>query len=208
MERRQAANAAAALHARTRPPPAPPGLTAHLRRGPVRSRDDSVTILGDIPDLTPQQAIYSSTEEPGDPPRPAHPSFTDSSEAISNQPASSPLLSDQTPVDASSFETRLESAESSEIDSPSPLKSHLKPPRVGRVRTNSSDPGNDEPTPSNYQSSTDGHIDNPDPLQTQRTYQSPSFRHGNFHILSPLQHVQRLSSTSRQDQAREEVGTG
>ncbi|KAF1969502.1 hypothetical protein BU23DRAFT_236231 [Bimuria novae-zelandiae CBS 107.79] len=233
MERRQAANAPTTLAPRAHGPPVLHSLRAHLRRGPERSRNDSMKRLGDVPILRPQQAIHSSIDEPGDPPRPQRDLITERSEAVPstltgfplpNQPTSDvastttaltlPLSGDEirlpfrsSPLDRGSslFASQ---EDTSEIDTPSPSKLHLSPPRVGRSRTNSSEPGNDEPSSSLHPSSTDGNVDTAITLQTTTRHQTHSLDQHSAHHPSTLQHVQEISQPRQGGQAHEGVFTG
>ena len=223
IERRQAAIAPATLPARIRGPSVPPPFRARLKRGPIRARDDSVTSLGEVPILRPRQAVYSSIDDPGDPPRPIRDSPVGSSEAVSSEAlsseaTSSPLLNDHTTLDPSSTTTGLvvplsgneqrlpfrpiprdrESSllasqeDASEDNTPSPSKIHLSPPRLGREKTNSSEPGDDDVSLTLYQPPTDGHVDNAPSVETPMRFRAPSLRQRSTHIPSPLQHVRRI----------------
>lgn len=246
MERRQAANA----HARARAhahahatlpktihgPSMPPTLGAYLRRGPIRSRDESLTSLADTSVLTPHQAVTSFVDEPEDLPGPTRGSITESSETVSTHHKSSPLPLDHAPLDPTytatgpvvslprsdirlPFRPALDhgepalftSQEETDRDDPSsPPKIQLSLPRLGRLRTNSSEPGNDDSSPSRspYESATDGNNDNAATPQTPMVPRTRSLCQHSVHVPSPLQHVQRIISSPRYAvQTHEEINT-
>jgi hypothetical protein len=213
MERRQAANAPAAPPARIHAPCLPPPFRARLKRGPMRAREESITTLGDFPILRPQQAVRSSVDDPGDPPRPVRDGLAESSEAVSSALTESPLLGDQTTatrfaVPLPGSELRLPfrpapedresslgaSQEDTGGDTPSPSKFHLSPPRLGRTRTNSSEPGNDDLPFTRNHASTDGHLDSAASRETPVRNQARSFHHHATQVPAPSQRVQRLIS--------------
>lgn len=198
MERRQAASANATLPPRIHGPSRPPAFRARLKPGPLRARHESSTALDDAPVLRPQRAVLSSVDDSGD----LQDSLTESSEALSSWLAPSPLLSHQTILDQSATATRLagplseselrlpfrpahQDRESSLVasqgdtseDSPSPSKRHLSPPRLGRARTNSSEPGNDDLPPTRHHASTDGQVDSATSRQTPRRDQVHASHH-------------------------------
>ncbi|KAF2449548.1 hypothetical protein P171DRAFT_517236 [Karstenula rhodostoma CBS 690.94] len=205
MERRQAANPPATLPARFHGPSLPPTFRPRLKRGPIRARDESITTLGNIPILRPQQAVHSFVDDSGD----LRDSLAGSSEAVSSGLAASPLLGDQTvPVPLPDSELQLpfrlahqdrdstlaaSQGDTSE-DTPSPSKGHLSPPRLGRARTNSSEPGNDDLPFTRDHTPTDGHVDNAPSLETPMRNQVRSFHHHSTQAQAPLQGVERITS--------------
>lgn len=211
MERRQAANAPASLAARMHRPLVPPMFRACLKRGPMRARDDSITSLGHVPNLRPQQAVHSSIEDPGDPPRSPRDSLTGSSEAVSSELTISPHLSDHVALHKGSTTItsgsrllfrpvpRLQAASlrvsQEEIGANNTLSSskiRLTPPRSGRVGTDSSQPGSDENPPTPAHAPTDGYIDHVSPVETPIKFQTHAFRQSSTHAPSALQTIKRV----------------
>jgi hypothetical protein len=184
----------------------------------MRAREEPIATLGDFPILRPQQAVRSSVDDPGDPPRPVRDrpvqeGLPESSAAVSSAWAESPLLGEQTTatrlaVPLPGSELRLPSRPASEDresslvasqedtsgNAPSPSKLHLSPPRLGRARTNSSEPGNDDLSFTRNHVSTDGHVDNAALREPSLRNHARSFHHHATQVPAPFQRVQRLIS--------------
>lgn len=214
MQRRQAANAPAVLPARFHHPSLPPTLRARLRRGPGRARHDSITTLGHVPIVRPQQAVHSSVH---DPEASSH-GLAESSDAVSSRLPPSPVVPHQTTTpDRNATATRLAvplsdselrlplrparhdrdsspatSHQDTSEDTPSPSKRHLSPLRLTRARTTFPESDNDDVPLARHHASTDGYVDNGVSLVTPTRNQLDSSHIHSNHVPAPLGGSSRL----------------